>query len=146
MKISTKTRYGLRAMIDLAVNSANPPVSLSEIAKRQGISENYLEQIFSALRKAKLVKSVKGASGGYVLVSAPQDIRVIDIISELEGELSIIGDGAETVLGDNPIRSFLKEYFWDVLAGRLNSVLSGITLNDLADEYRNMCSPHMYYI
>ncbi|HOV69530.1 MAG TPA: RrF2 family transcriptional regulator [Clostridia bacterium] len=144
MKISTKTRYGLRAMLDLAVNSAHPPVSLSEIAKRQDISENYLEQIFSALRKAKLVKSVKGASGGYVLVPDPQDIRVIDIISELEGELAIIGDSAED--SSNPIRQCLKEYLWDVFEDRLYTVLSGITLKDLADEYRHMCSPHMFYI
>ena len=73
MKISTKGRYGLRAMVDLAVSSVNEQVPLSTIAENQNISVSYLEQVFSTLRKAGLVKSIKGAQGGYIL----GDIREI---------------------------------------------------------------------
>ena len=76
MKISTKGRYGLRAMLDLALNSKMGHVSLYSIAERQGISESYLEHMFSTLRKAELVKSIKGAQGGYTLAYSPSKIKI----------------------------------------------------------------------
>ncbi|HOB20914.1 MAG TPA: Rrf2 family transcriptional regulator, partial [Candidatus Atribacteria bacterium] len=79
MKISARGRYGLMAMLDLAVNSANEHISLYSIADRQNISPSYLEQVFSLLRKAGLVNSIKGAYGGYKLAGEPRDIRVGDI-------------------------------------------------------------------
>ena len=87
MKLSTKGRYGLRAMIDLARYSEKEPVSIGSVAARQEISERYLEQLVALLKKAGLVKSIRGASGGYVLAKKPSEISVGDILRALEGSL-----------------------------------------------------------
>src|SRR5690242_1173163 len=88
MKLSTKGRYGVKAMLDLALHNSEGQVSLKSIAERQGLSENYLEQLFSALRKAGLVKSMRGAQGGYVLAMAAEEISVGAILRALEGSLA----------------------------------------------------------
>lgn len=88
MKFSTKTTYGLRAMINLAKNSEKGSISLTNIAKDENISQRYLERLFSNLKNAKLVKSTKGASGGYVLSKKAEFINVLDIINALEGQIS----------------------------------------------------------
>ena len=95
MRLSTKGRYGLRAMVDLAVYSKSEHVALNSIAERQGISMNYLEQVFSTLRKSGLVKSIKGAQGGYILSEEPSNIKVGRILRVLEGPLSVIDDNTE---------------------------------------------------
>lgn len=91
MKISTKGTYGLRAMIDLALYSRVRPVSLSTIARRQEISELYLEQIFARLRKNGLVASKRGVQGGYYLKKDPRDITVREILETLEGGILEVG-------------------------------------------------------
>ena len=83
MKLSTKGRYGVKAMVDLAINYGEQPVSIKSISERQSISEYYLEQLFSSLRKAKLIKSVRGSQGGYILNRAPEEITIYDIINVL---------------------------------------------------------------
>jgi len=88
MKFSTKTTYGLRAMIQLAKSWKKGSISLSSIAKKESLSQGYLERLFSKLKKAKLVESEKGASGGYALCEAPNKIKVFDIIKSLEGKMS----------------------------------------------------------
>ena len=88
MKLSTKGRYGLRALIDLARYSEVEPVSINSIAERQGISERYLEQLMAMLKKAGLVKSIRGAGGGYVLAKEQKDISVGDVLRPLEGNLN----------------------------------------------------------
>lgn len=89
MKISTKGRYGLKAMIYIASNSDDDNcVSLRSVAETEGISDNYLEQLIAQLKKAKLVKSVRGANGGYALTKSPVDITVGDILKALEGSLA----------------------------------------------------------
>lgn len=88
MKFSTRTTYGLRAMINLAENHGQGSIALSKIAKNEKISLGYLERLFSKLKKADLVKSEKGAAGGYELNMAPSKIKVFDIVKTLEGELS----------------------------------------------------------
>ena len=87
MKLSTKGRYGLRAMIDLAEHSGKEPAAISSIAERQGISEGYLEQLAALLKKAGLIKSIRGAGGGYILARDMEDISVGDILRALEGRL-----------------------------------------------------------
>ncbi len=89
MKLSTKGRYGVKAMVDLAINYGGQPVSIKNISERQHISEYYLEQLFSPLRKAKLIKSIRGAQGGYILNRHPEDITVADIMEVLEGPIEI---------------------------------------------------------
>lgn len=89
MKFSTKTSYGLRAVIRLAKSHGGEQVSLPLIAKSENISLKYLERMFSSLKEAKIVKSEKGASGGYKLTRKPSEISVLDIIEALEGDLSL---------------------------------------------------------
>ena len=90
MKLSTKGRYGLRAMIDLAEFSETEPVSISSISQRQGISERYLEQLMAKLKKAGLVESIRGAGGGYVIHGDSGSISVGDILRALEGSLEAV--------------------------------------------------------
>ncbi len=91
MKLSTKGHYGLKAIFDLALHSeSKEPIPLKIIAQRQNLSEYYLEQLFATLRKAGLVKSVRGASGGYFLAREPAEIRVGDVIRALEGPIDLV--------------------------------------------------------
>ena len=89
MKLSTKGRYGVKAMVELAIHYGDSPLSIKTISQRQGISEYYLEQLFSPLRKAKLITSIRGAQGGYVLSREPKDITVAEIMYVLEGSIEI---------------------------------------------------------
>ena len=88
MRLSTKGGYGTRAMLDLAFNSSEGPVLLRDIAKRQEVSEKYLEHSISVLRKAGLVRSIRGARGGYVLAKLPSEIRLSEIMEVLEGSMA----------------------------------------------------------
>ena len=90
MKISTKGRYGVAAMYDLAMNYGQGPISLKSIAQRQKISENYLEQLISTLRKAGYVKSIRGAQGGYTLSKEPSEISVGDVLRVMEGPIALV--------------------------------------------------------
>ena len=109
MKISTKGRYGIRALIDLAVNSTNGHVSLVNIANRNQISVHYLEHVFSSLKRGGIVKSVKGAQGGYVLADKPENITVAQMILALEGSYSIEPESVnEDALVKYPVSSRLS--------------------------------------
>ncbi|HHY26357.1 MAG TPA: Rrf2 family transcriptional regulator [Desulfitobacterium dehalogenans] len=147
MKISTKGRYGLRALLDLAVHSRGEHVPLSNIADRQNISENYLEQVFSALRKAGIINSVKGAQGGYVLADKAAEIKVGTILRVLEGDLSVANEELDRE-GGVSIQECIQIKVWDQITDRINEFVDSITLEDLVQEY-NVMSGHggiMYYI
>jgi len=149
MKLSTKGRYGLRAMVDLAVNSSVDHVALYSIAERQNISVNYLEQVFSILRKAGLVKSVKGAQGGYTLSDNPSNIKVGVILRALEGNLSVVDEESEDGdLSADSIQRCLKVNIWDKINDSINSIVDSLTLEELVDEYKktNDESTLMFYI
>lgn len=147
MKLSTKGRYGLRAMVDLAINSTTEHVALYSIAERQNISVNYLEQVFSILRKAGLVKSVKGAQGGYILSEDPSKIKVGTILRALEGSLSLVDDTEEGG-AENDIQRCLKINIWDKINESINSIVDALSLEDLVNEYRRMNNENalMFYI
>jgi Rrf2 family protein len=147
VKLSTKGRYGVRAMLDLAVYSVHEHVSLFNIAERQGISSVYLEQVFSTLRKAGFVKSIKGAQGGYVLASNPSKVVIGDILRALEGDLSIIDRNSEDNSLDT-ITSCIKEMVWDKIDNAVNRIVDSVTLEEIADDYKrlNGLVPVMYYI
>ena len=147
MKISTKGRYGLRALVDLAANGDNTTVSLVSVAQRQKISLNYLEQVFATLRKAGIVKSVKGAQGGYMLSKRPEEICLGDILTDLEGRFSIV-DEAESEKADDNLRKTLNEMVWDRINDSVNQFLEERTLAELVENYRrlNMQEGNMYYI
>lgn len=144
MKVSTKGRYGLRAMIDLALYSKKELVPLVSIAERQDISKSYLEQVFSALRKAGLVKSIKGAQGGYVLSSEAEDITVGMILRALEGDLSVVP--ADDITNINRIESYIRDKIWNEIDERVFSYIDGFTLKDIIDDYLKMDPAPMYYI
>ncbi|WP_010243099.1 RrF2 family transcriptional regulator [Acetivibrio cellulolyticus] len=149
MKFSTKGRYGLRAMVDLAVHAKGEHVALCSIAERQGISMNYLEQVFSVLRKSGLVKSVKGAQGGYILSESPADIKVGRILRVLEGPLSVIDEDAEnSTENESRIQSCIRMCVWDKMNESLNDLADSLTLEDLVDNYWKMngIEDTMYYI
>lgn len=149
MKISTKGRYGLRAMVDLAVNSSEEHTALYSIAERQNISENYLEQVFSVLRKAGLVKSIKGAQGGYILAESPSKIKVGTILRALEGNLSIVDEETEDrSASTKSIQYCIKLNVWDKINQHINEVVDSMTLEDLANEYKKLNGSNalMFYI
>ena len=133
MKISTKGRYALRLMIDLAMNSVGEPVSLKDVAKRQGISEKYLEQIISVLNRAGYVKSIRGAQGGYLLRRAPEEYTVGMILRLTEGSLAPV-----TCVEDGDFPCERQEHcvtviLWKKINDAINSVVDSITLQDLVD-------------
>ncbi len=150
MKISTKARYGLRALIDLAVYSVGEQVPLAYIAAREDLSVNYLEQVFSLLKKAGLVRSVKGSQGGYILSRRPDEITVGQIIRAIEGEISIIDDDLPTgnsLLYDN-LQQCLRERVWNPINESISQVIDEITLEQLVREYQTIgqATAGMYYI
>ncbi|WP_132250376.1 RrF2 family transcriptional regulator [Natranaerovirga pectinivora] len=135
MKMSTKGRYGLRAMLDLAINSKDGNIPISSISERQSISENYLEQIIAKLKKAGLVTSTRGAQGGYALSKPSDDITVGDILRALEGDLtpvdcSILKEELQCDCEDNCV----SKYVWKKISDSINNVVNDITLKDLIDE------------
>lgn len=144
MKISTKGRYGLKAMIDIAIYSSSESVTLKSISERENISEKYLEQIFSALRKNGLVNSKKGAQGGYTLADSMSKITAGDILRALEGDLQVVGeDDTEKDIMDLCI----KKNLWDKLNQAINSIVDSVTLEDLVYEYNKERNPeYIYYI
>jgi Rrf2 family protein len=133
MKISTKGRYGLRAMLDLATHgNVGTPVYLSDIAKREGISEKYLEHIFGALHKAGLVKAFRGRKGGYLLTRLPDEITLNEIIAVLEGPCSLV-DCVTDVTSCPKTDSCVTREIWSLLGSKIEEVLTGFTLAALAE-------------
>lgn len=137
MKLSTNSRYGLRAMVDLAANYEGDPVALRDIAKRQNISESYLEQAFATLRRAGLIRSVKGAQGGYIPAGNPENLKAGTILRALEGDLSIVDD-SQVYTGDDPVKRCIKKHVWDAVDASVARVVDSVTLAELAGEYRRM--------
>ncbi len=148
MKLSMKSRYGLRALIDLAINSKTEQVALNSIAERNKISPQYLEQVFASLRKAGIVKSIKGSQGGYFLSRPPQEITVSSIIEALEGDYRI--DDEEIPKEGNYIGSVnaIQKLVIDKVNASVTEILTSVTLYDLEKEYQEYIdfSENMYYI
>jgi Rrf2 family protein len=146
MKLSTKSRYGLRALIDLAQHGTLGQVALHQIAQRQSLSIKYLEQDFAALRKAGLVRSVKGAQGGYVLARPAEQIRVGEILRVLEGDLSLV-DESDAMDRPSQVRHFLVSRVWQPLSQRIEEQMNALTLADLVSQHlQDEGQEPMYYI
>lgn len=135
MKISTKGRYGLRAILDIAINSEGESITLKSIADRQGISETYLEQLIPSLKKAGLVKSVRGAQGGYLLAHPASEISVGQILRALEGSMAPVAciDNTE-ICGAKD--ACVSRMVWDKIQDSINNTIDAITLLDLVLEYK----------
>ncbi|WP_031515599.1 RrF2 family transcriptional regulator [Desulfofalx alkaliphila] len=135
MKLSTKGHYGLRAMFDLALHYSENPIPLKTVAERQQLSENYLEQLIAALRKAGLVNSVRGPQGGYILARRPDEITVGDIIRVLEGPIAPLECVNETDPGDcDQFNYCISRNVWAKVRDSINDVLDSISLADMCLE------------
>jgi Rrf2 family protein len=148
MKLSTKGRYGLRALVDLAVHSYKGHQPLAQIAERQNISEIYLEQVFSTLRKNGVVKSIKGAQGGYLLNEEPQNITIGKILRILEGDLSIVDEKVRSDSEEKSVAYCVYENVWRKIDENINELVDSITLEELVEDYKKNHGllPNMYHI
>ena len=138
MKLSTKGRYGLRAIVDLAVNQQQGAVSISSIAARQSLSENYLEQLMSKLKKAGLICSVRGAQGGYVLAKEPEKISVGDILRALEGDLTPVACVAINGVEGNcsSEHTCVTKYVWQRINESIEKTVDEMMIDQLVAESR----------
>lgn len=148
MKLSKKSRYGITALIDLSINSKSGHVPLSSIAERNDISPQYLEQVFAGLRRYGIVKSIKGAQGGYLLNKPAEKIAVGEIIEALDGTYRIEDDVTGNEEEERVADRIIKESVIDIINDQLDNVLLNITLADLEKDYLeyNATDDQMYYI
>ena len=139
MKLTSKGRYAVMAMADLAKNNDKKSISLSEISLRQGISVSYLEQLFLKLRKNNLVQSARGPSGGYVLSKPPEEIKLLSIINAVDEKIKTVKCRKESKKGCNGKSiKCITHNLWDDLETHINKFFEDNTLNDiLFKEVRN---------
>ena len=139
MKLTSKGRYAVMAMADLAKNYVKEPISLTEISLRQGISIDYLEQLFSKLRKNNLVQSTRGPSGGYLLSKPPDEIKLLSILSAVDEKIKTVKCRKELKKGCNGKSiKCITHNLWDELETHINKFFEDNTLNDiLFKEARN---------
>lgn len=139
MKLSTKGRYGLRAMIDLADFSEKMPQSIANIAARQSISDSYLEQLMAKLKKAELITSIRGAQGGYVLARPSDTISVGDILRALEGDLSPVKcTGLKGKNGCQGSNTCVTRNVWKRIDDSIQSAVDSIYLSELVEDNRKI--------
>ena len=132
MKLTSKGRYAVMAMADLAKNNVKEPTSLTEISLRQGISISFLEQLFLKLRKNNLVKSVRGPLGGYVLSKPPEEIKLLSIISAVDEKIKTVKCRKESKKGCNGKSiKCITHNLWDDLETHINKFFEDNTLNDV---------------
>lgn len=136
IKLSTKGRYGVKAMLDLAINYNREPISLKLIAERQNIPENYLEQLFTPLRKTGLIKSTRGVLGGYVLGKAPSDISIFDIMNVLEGSVEI-SDCVDEPNCEN-VDCCATRLLWVKTKDSIEQVFKSTTLADMVFDFERL--------
>ena len=137
MKLTTKGRYAVMAMADLAANQELKPVSLNEISARQNISLSYLEQLFSKLKNEKLVRSVRGPSGGYVLDRNAKDIKISNIIYAVDEQVKTLNCKKDSKRGCNGrTAKCITHNLWDDLEKHINNFFEKISLNDLVKQKR----------
>lgn len=138
MKISTKGRYGLRAVLDIAMHADSEAVALSSIATRQHISISYLEQLISKLKKAGIVNSIRGAQGGYILARPAEEISVGDILRCLEGNLNPVE--CSEILGGSCTDSdvCVTKFVWKRISDSISQAVDGLMLSELVEEGRHL--------
>lgn len=134
MKLTTKGRYAVSALADIAATGGEAPVALSDIALRQGISLSYLEQLFAKLRRAGLVESVRGVSGGYALAAPASAIRVADIVAAVDEEIRTTACAPGSTIGCKGTSArCLTHDLWDELSRQIEVFLNAVTLEDIIE-------------
>lgn len=140
MRLTTKGKYGLRSLVDLAVHADDEAVALSQIADRQGISLNYLEQLIAKLKKSGIVHGIRGARGGYVLARPAEEISVGEILRSLEGDLSPVDcselNSKDTLCSNSDI--CVTKYVWKRISDSINDAVDGIMLSNLVAESKRV--------
>ncbi|MDP2892390.1 MAG: Rrf2 family transcriptional regulator [Bacillota bacterium] len=139
MRLSTRSRYGLRAMFELAAVFGHGHVSIKHISENQGVPEQYLEQLFMLIRKAGLISSVRGAQGGYELARAPAEITVGDIIRALDGPMapvSCLSESRDAICGKEDC--CVTRLVWQKVQESINRCIDAITLQGMLDDYKNI--------
>ena len=137
MKLTTKGRYAVMAMADLASNANNKPISLTEISSRQNISLAYLEQIFIKLKKKKLVKGARGAAGGYILEKSASEIKLSNIIFAVDEEVKMLNCKKQSKKGCNHKSvKCITHNLWDELDQHINGFFEKVKLEDLVVKNR----------
>lgn len=137
MKISTKGRYGLRAFIDLARYSEEGPVSISSIAQRQNLSERYLEQLMAKLKKAGLVKSLRGSGGGYTLARDASEVSVGDVLRALEGNMELVACAAFHDAEPCDLQqTCVTKYVWKKINMSILNTIDEIKIDTLVEQSR----------
>lgn len=137
MKLSTKGRYAVMAMADIAVHSTGEPVNLAAVAARQGISLEYLEQLFLKLRRSGLVESTRGPGGGYSLSKDSEDIRISEIVCAVDEPLQVTRCQGDAIDGCVAGRQCLTHDLWSALGRQIYGFLSAVTLGDVVNR-RNL--------
>ncbi len=144
MRLSTKSRYGLRAMFDIAYNCGPEPVQIQDISRRQQISPRYLEQIFQSLKRAGLLKSKRGPQGGYALSRTPEEITVLDILNATEQDVLLVDCAGVTPKkrrrkSECPFEgNCVTQTVWAEANSLLNTLFGGMTLDTLCQRARTM--------
>ena len=141
MRLTTKGRFAVTAMIDLAMNAQTGAVKLSAISERQSISLSYLEQLFSKLRRAGLVESLRGPGGGYILAASAEQINIAQIISAAEDRLDATQCGSKA--NCNHGAPCLTHDLWENLNKTINDYLSGVTLQSIIEQKNCSDSSHV---
>ena len=137
MKLSTRGRYGIHTMYDLALNAESGPQSIKAIAERGGMPDAYLEQLIAVLKREGLVTSTRGAQGGYMLARPASAITVGDVLRAMEGGLNLVDclDGEDAC---DKACACPSRIVWMKLRDGMNSIVDGITLQDMVEDYRRM--------
>jgi Rrf2 family cysteine metabolism transcriptional repressor len=146
MRISSKGEYGLRALLDLAQRFGEGPIQSHEIHLRQGIDENYLNQILILLRRAGLIESIRGPQGGHRLARSPEQIRLLEAIVALEGPLLPIDSGRDALTPADPIDREVVREVWVGARVTVESYFNELTLDELLQRKRRHSGDLMYYI
>jgi len=137
MRISTKGRYGLRILLDVAMHQKEGPVALRDISRRQDISQKYLWQVINPLKVSGLLRAIRGAHGGYVLAKAAKEITIKDLVDVLEGPVSIVGCIQEPKTCERS-ESCPARDVWNEVETRLNEVMKRITLQQVIDRQEDI--------
>jgi Rrf2 family protein len=147
MKISTKIRYGARAMLDLASHYGEGPIELKEIAKRENISLKYLEQVINPLRAAGLVKSIRGSKGGYSLAKPPSEICLYDVVEILEGPLNLL-ECLDDAKACQRVQFCVTRDIWKEVSEAISKIFYAVTLEDMVNRKKEKegLNPPMYQI
>jgi Rrf2 family protein len=141
MRLTTKSRYGARAIFDIAYNSSGAPVQIKDIASRQQIPQRYLEQIFHKLKQAKVVKSVRGPGGGYLLGKDPAKITIAEIVRAMREPIDpvfCVDDGGSTGKTCSRVEECVTQQIWKEAGEKINAYFSSITVADLCQRAQSM--------